>query len=58
MSGLSGRERALLLLVLPLVLLLAGWRFGWVPLEILRASREAEIATWSPVIKAAGVYAD
>lgn len=53
LSNLSARERALLLLVLPLVLLLAGWRFGWVPLEALRESREAEIATWRLVAEAA-----
>lgn len=53
LSNLAGRERVLLLLVLPTVLLLAGLRFGWQPLQDLRAAREAEIASHRLVTQAA-----
>ena len=52
-SELSGRERVLLLLVLPAVLLLVGFRFGWEPLRDLRVAREIEIANYRLVTQAA-----
>ena len=53
LASLSTRERALLLVVLPLVLLVAGWRLAWVPLSDARAAREAEIAGYLMVAEAA-----
>lgn len=53
LAGLSPRERMLVLLVLPLVMLLAGWSFGWQPLENLRSTREAEIASYRLVAQSA-----
>ena len=53
MKTLSARERVLVLLILPAVLLLAGLRFGWQPLQEVRAAREAEIATYRLVGHAA-----
>ncbi|HVG49602.1 MAG TPA: type II secretion system protein GspM [Rubellimicrobium sp.] len=53
LANLSARERVLLLAVLPAVLLLAGVRFGWQPLQDLRAAREAEIASDQTVARAA-----
>jgi type II secretory pathway component PulM len=52
-ANLSARERILLFLVLPAALLLAGFRFGWQPLQDLRATREAEIASYRLVAQAA-----
>jgi general secretion pathway protein M len=49
---LSGRERALILVGLPLVLIFAGYRLGWQPLEDLRAARGAEIAGYRFVAEA------
>lgn len=53
LASLSTRERVLLLLVLPLVVLVAGWRLAWVPLSDARAAREAEIAGYRMVAEAA-----
>lgn len=53
LMNLSMRERVLLLLVLPAVLLLAGYRFGWQPLQNLRVLREAEIASYRRIAQAA-----
>ena len=52
LASLSARERMLLLLVLPLVLLVAGWRLAWVPISDARAAREAEIAGYRMVAEA------
>jgi general secretion pathway protein M len=49
---LSGRERALILVGLPLVLIFAGYRLGWQPLEDLRAARGAEIAGYRFIAEA------
>lgn len=53
LANLSPRERALILIVLPLVLLFAAYRFAWLPLNDLRAAREAEIASYRLVAQAA-----
>ncbi len=52
-SGLTGRERLMILVVLPLALLLGGYRFGWLPLQQLRADRDAEIANYRLIAAAA-----
>ena len=53
LSSLSARERVLVLLVLPLVVLLGGWRFAWAPLAEARLAREAEIGGYRLVAEAA-----
>lgn len=54
---LSPRERVLIFLALPLLLVLVGFRWGWQPLQDLRAAREAEIATLRLVALAADAAA-
>lgn len=49
---LSGRERALILVGLPLVLIFAGYRLGWQPLQDLRAAQGAEIAGYRFIAEA------
>ncbi len=49
---LSPREKILILLVLPLALLFAFHRFGWVPLNDARHTARAEIATYRALIEA------
>jgi general secretion pathway protein M len=53
LTGLSTRERVLLLLALPIAILLAGWRLAWVPISDARAARDAEIAGYRMVAEAA-----
>jgi general secretion pathway protein M len=53
LASLSARERVLLLVVLPIVILVAGWRLAWVPISDARAAREAEIAGYRMVAEAA-----
>lgn len=53
LANLSGRERVLLLVALPLVLIFAGYQFGWEPLQELRASLQAEIAGYRFVAQSA-----
>lgn len=50
---LSRRERILLLIALPLVILFAGYRFGWVPLTETRMAARAEIQGYKTLIEAA-----
>ena len=50
---LSVRERALLLVAFPIVVIFAGHQFAWQPLQELRASREAEIASYRFVAQSA-----
>lgn len=50
---LSGRERALLFVALPVVVIFAGHQFAWQPLQELRAAREAEIASYRFVAQSA-----
>lgn len=53
--NLSGRERALLFFALPVALLFTGYRFGWQPLDAMRASREGEIAAYRLVAQSAAL---
>ena len=56
LARLTGRERALVLVAMPLACLLAGWRLGWAPLADLRAAREAEVAGYRQVIEAVSAH--
>lgn len=49
----SGREKALILGALPLVLLFAGYRFGWAPLADARMNATADIVGYRTLIEAA-----
>lgn len=51
-SGFSSREKLLILCVLPAIILLAAYRFGWMPLSQARADAKAEIAGYLTVIEA------
>jgi general secretion pathway protein M len=53
LANLSPRERALVLVVLPLALLFAAYQFAWLPLNDLRGAREAEIAGYRLVVQTA-----
>lgn len=46
LSNLSKRERILVLIVLPLVVLVAGYRFVWQPIEASRAQARADISAF------------
>ncbi len=50
---LSRREKLLLLIAMPLVILFAGYRFGWVPLTATRMAARAEIQAYQTLIEAA-----
>lgn len=52
-NRLSLRERILVLIALPLVILFAGYRFGWVPLSEARTAARAEIQGYQTLIEAA-----
>lgn len=52
-GNLSRRERVLLVGALPLLVVFAGYRFGWQPLQEARTAREAEIASYRFVTQAA-----
>jgi general secretion pathway protein M len=49
-QNLSPRERGLVTLLLPVVILAAGFQFLWTPLQARRAALGAEIAAYTQVI--------
>ena len=51
--GLSRREKMLMLAALPLVVLFAGYRFVWMPLNEARMAARAEIRGYQTLIEAA-----
>ena len=51
--GLSRREKMLVLVALPLVVLFAGYRFVWMPLNEARMAARAEIRGYQTLIEAA-----
>lgn len=50
---MTGRERLLVGALLPLVLIAAGFQFGWRPLTEMRAARTSEIAAYRQLTLAA-----
>ncbi len=53
LDRLSARERVLLGAILPLALIVAGYRLAWSPIEVARAARSDEIARYRMVAMAA-----
>lgn len=50
LHNLSPRERMLILLLGPILILALGFQFGWRPLQAKRAGLETEIAAYQQVI--------
>ena len=53
LDRLTGRERALIAIALPLILIALAWRFAWMPLDAARQAAQAEIAAYRGIIAAA-----
>ncbi len=54
-AALSSREKILILAVLPLVALFAGYRFVWLPVQAARVGARADIAAYRVVIDTAAL---
>ena len=52
LNALSPRERLLILIVLPLVVVFAGYNFLWLPLTEARAVARSEIASYKSITDA------
>ncbi len=57
-SNLSAREKLLVLLVLPAVILFALYQFAWLPLSLARIDAKIQIASYRALTQAAGTQGD